>query len=305
MRSQPLDLRSAFALTAAAACWGIATVITKSVLAAVQPITLLLIQLAFSNLLLWALVVFSHQHQLPKRNLLRVGLLGLLNPGLAYTLSLLGLASTTASTSSLLWAAEPVLILALAWVLLREKLSASLIAFSLTALVGVVLISGLVTDQVAGSNVTGNALILAGVACCALYSVLARRLSAESDPLFAVALQQAFALAWAAVLWLLQLSVTQSGPLFQLDSQTWFWAAISGVVYYALAFWFYLHGLARVNASLAGTFINLTPFFGLGGAFVFLNERLSPLQWTGAVVILVSVFAILLLNRELVTKPPS
>lgn len=44
----------------------------------------------------------------------RLSLLGVLNPGLAYALSIAGLAHVTASVSVLLWAIEPILILALA-----------------------------------------------------------------------------------------------------------------------------------------------------------------------------------------------
>ena len=43
-----------------------------------------------------------------------LGRLGLLNPGAAYALSLLGLTTITASLSVLLWALEPLMILFLA-----------------------------------------------------------------------------------------------------------------------------------------------------------------------------------------------
>ena len=57
----------------------------------------LILQLIFSLALLWALVYFRKQ-RLPKlKEWLKVGLLGLLNPGIAYTLSLIGLTTTTAS----------------------------------------------------------------------------------------------------------------------------------------------------------------------------------------------------------------
>jgi drug/metabolite transporter (DMT)-like permease len=44
---------------------------------------------------------------------LQLSLLGLLNPGVAYALGLLGLLSITASLSVLLWATDPVLIMLL------------------------------------------------------------------------------------------------------------------------------------------------------------------------------------------------
>jgi drug/metabolite transporter (DMT)-like permease len=40
-------------------------------------------------------------------------------------------------------------------------------------------------------------------------------------------------------------------------------------------------------------FINLTPVFGVATAYVFLGERLTGMQWLGAVIILVSVTALL------------
>lgn len=289
-----LDGRSAAAFIAAAACWGTATVMTKNILAAIPPLTLLTIQLTVSVSLLWTVVYFSHRCLPGKSKLLSVGLIGLLNPGISYTLSLIGLTTTTASMSTLLWASEPVLILGLAWFMLGEKITPTLITFSIVAIGGVILVGGFFTNQVAVGNVVGNLLILGGVLCCALYTVLARRMRATADPLSAIALQQTFALLWAVAIWPLELRSGQAVNLLQLDLMSWFWAGVSGIIYYALAFWFYLRGLARVNASVAGAFINLIPLFGVGSAYFFLEERLSPLQWIGAVAILFAVFAILL-----------
>lgn len=48
-----------------------------------------------------------------------------------------------------------------------------------------------------------------------------------------------------------------------------------------------------MSASIAGVFINLTPIFGVSGAYLFLDERLLPGQWLGALLILLSVLMIL------------
>ena len=42
-------------------------------------------------------------------------------------------------------------------------------------------------------------------------------------------------------------------------------------------------------ASRAGNFFNLIPVFGISIAYLFLGERLNPVQWAGAAIILVSV----------------
>ncbi len=71
-------------------------------------------------------------------------------------------------------------------------------------------------------------------------------------------------------------------------------AAASGVLYYAAAFWFYLRGLSCVRASVAGGFLNLIPVFGIAPAYVFLGERLTAIQWFGAILIVLSVFILLM-----------
>ncbi len=277
------------ALVVSAACWGIATVISKTALHYLPPVTLLVTQLAVSVAFLWTLLLIQRKPISWNKRWLTVSLLGWLNPGLAYTLSLLGLAHTTASMSTLLWAIEPILILGLAWLILRERLTPRLIALSLLAVAGVLFVAGLGFDVGAASSGRGNGLILAGVACCAVYTVLARRVGADMDALMLVALQQTCALIWALVIWPIELWLVGIEPLRAIPVSAWGWALVSGVIYYALAFWFYLVGLKRLPASQAGLFLNLIPVFGVSAAFLWLGERLSPPQLFGAALILVAM----------------
>jgi drug/metabolite transporter (DMT)-like permease len=76
------------------------------------------------------------------------------------------------------------------------------------------------------------------------------------------------------------------------------WGTVSGLMYYAAAFWFYLTGLRSVPATVAGGFLNLIPVFGITTAYVFLGERLSLTQWAGATTILLSVVALLMWGAQ-------
>src|SRR5262245_59831055 len=143
MRNHQLHSAPVTALVLAAACWGVATVITKHVLTNVPPLTLLVLQLTVSVVFLWAIVLVQRMRLPQRRDIVRLGGLGILNPGLAYTFGLLGLSYTTASMGTLLWAVEPILILGLAWLILRERLTPTLVAFSLLAIVGVMLVAGI------------------------------------------------------------------------------------------------------------------------------------------------------------------
>ncbi len=95
-------------LILASALWAVATVISKKLLASVSPITFLIIQLAPSVSVLWILVLAKGVRPVKWRALLPLVALGWLNPGLSYTLSMLGLTRTTASVATLLWAARDI-----------------------------------------------------------------------------------------------------------------------------------------------------------------------------------------------------
>jgi len=278
-------------LTLAAACWGIGTVVSKRAVGEIPPLALLLIQLVSSVAVLVALV---RLRGLPLRDSAAspiLARLGLLNPGLAYALSLLGLMHITASLSVLLWAAEPLLIMLLAALLLGERVGPGFVLLSLVAAAGM----GLVTlgPDIAGGLI-GVALTLAGVGCCAVYTVLARRWIGTMDStLHVVVTQQAYAVVFA-VACLAVVSLVGGAPdLGRVSPEAWASAVGSGVLYYAAAYWFYLSALRVLPASAAASSFYLIPIFGVAGGVLVLGERLGPIQWVGAATVLAAVYLIL------------
>jgi drug/metabolite transporter (DMT)-like permease len=277
--------RHALALTAAAASWGIATVIAKRAVAEIPPIKLLPIQLV-SSLALLAPVLALRRHDLAwSPDLRRLGALGVLNPGIAYAFSMLGLAQIAASLSVLLWATEPLLILLLAWWILGERISRRLIAAAALAMLGVLLV---VFESGRTGRPLGIVLTLAGVGACAVYTVTARKWITSESSIQVVTLQQGAALAFALLLLGAMSSSTGSG-ISNVSATAWISAIVSGLLYYGAAFWLYLTGLRHVPAAWAGLFINLIPVFGVAAGIRFLDERLSPRQWLGAALILTTM----------------
>src|SRR4051794_14096302 len=190
-----IDRRDLGRLILAATCWGVGTVISKAALTEFAPLTLLVVQLASSLLILTLLL---RRQRVPVLGALptRLGRLGLLNPGVAYALSLLGLVTITASLSVLLWAFEPLLIVALAGVFIGERITRAFIALSLVAVAGLGVV--LYEPGSTGGELVGIALTVAGVLCCAVYSVLTRRFIPDAQETGQVAFaQQAYALALA------------------------------------------------------------------------------------------------------------
>jgi drug/metabolite transporter (DMT)-like permease len=281
--SAQVSYRHVLLVVAATACWGGGTVLSKHVLdRGVAPMTLLVLELAASCMLLSGLMLVVDTGSNRGGRLGRLALLGVLNPGLAYALGLLGLVTVNASLSVLLWGTEPVLILVLAVLILRERVAAATVGAVAVALVGVLLV--IYRPGVTG-NAAGVALTVAAVTACACYTVLTRKMLLDDSSLLVALVQQGAALTFAVIVAFGAVALGVADVGFPHDVGTWLLAASSGAIYYGLAFWFYVGGLRGVSASVAGAFLPLIPVFGLIAA-VLAGERLLGRQWLGAAIVI-------------------
>lgn len=287
--------RHALLLVAATACWGLGTVLSKRVLdQGVAPLTLLAIELLSSSLLLSMVALLLRVRLHWSLSLAKLALLGILNPGVAYALGLLGLVTISASLSVLLWATEPVLIMLLAVVLLREQVAAATVVAVAVALVGVLLV---LYRPGASGAVGGIALTVGAVTACAFYAVLTRWLLLNDSSLTVVLVQQVAALAFAVVLAVGAWLSGSSGLGLPSDAATWVLAAASGTVYYGLAFWFFIAGLRGVPASIAGSLLPLIPVFGLAAAYLA-GDLLTDRQGIGAALVVTATAAAYHFTRQ-------
>jgi drug/metabolite transporter (DMT)-like permease len=286
-------------LIIACAFWGGATVLNKTLLTSAPPLVLLTLQLAASVVGLWVVVAVKRAPLPSGRHLIALFALGLLNPGLAYSLSLMGLARVSASMTTLLWASEPLLIVPLAALLLREAVTWRFVAVLALGFLGVTLVVGLIGGLTNGdSDAGGVILLLLGVLCCALYTVLSRALVGVADSLPIVAIQQSAGALYAAAVLALGTRFGSIHELVALPPATVATAVISGLLYYAAAYWLYLTALRFVPAGVAGAYFNAIPVFGVGLAVIFLGETLTLSQWLGALLIGLSVIGLVRLTPE-------
>ena len=291
MTASSTRVRDLVALILAAACWGLGTVISKAALEELSPIALLAAQLAASVAVL-AIVMWARGLSVRSDAPPLLGRLGVLNPGIAYALSLVGLMTISASVSVLLWALEPIVILLLAAAFLRERITTTLIVASAAAIAGVALV--VYEPAGAAAQAIGIGLTLAGVVCCAVYTVVTRRfIPGVPETSQVVLVQQLYGLG-AAIVALVIAIVSGADPLPSNVTPLGIASAVtSGVLYFAGAYWLYLGALRRVTASAAAASFYLIPIVGVTAAALLLGERLAPIQWVGGGVVLLSVIAIL------------
>lgn len=282
----------------AAACWGAGTVLSKEAVAELPPLTLLAVQLIVSVAVLSLAAAWTRQTVRGTDR--RLVLLGALNPGLAYALSLVGLTLITASASVLIWAMEPILILLLAGVVLSERPGASMVGLSLVAFAGLAIAIGTGAGE---SALLGVALSLAGVLCCVFYGVATRRWIEEAPSiLMVVVLQDLVALAVVAVA-LVVATLAGSSVLPPSLSQGGVVSALaSGVLYYGAAYLLYVSALRILPVSIAAISFYLVPVFGIAAASVA-GERLTWIQWVGAGATIAAVLAVGYLDVRRPSEP--
>ena len=158
-------------------------------------------------------------------------------------------------------------------------------------------IPGRIASEFASEPV-GVLLLVLAVLCCATYTVISRGLSGSADPLFIVTTQQTAGLGWSLAF--LSAGTRYGGwtDIANIGLPQVATAALSGLMYYAAAYWLYLAALRVVPAGVAGAYFNAIPVFGVGLAIVFLGETLTAAQWVNVAAILISVTGLALLTRQ-------
>lgn len=281
------------ALVVSAAFFGIAPTGTKFALGGFGPVTAMGVELLAATALLWiALLHKGYRTPLSGR---RVLALGLLEPGLAYLLYSFGLDLTTASNAALMTGLECGFVVVLAAVFLHERAGWSVVAAAFIAVVGLVVLEGGTAGF--GSPGLGDLLMAAGALSAALYTIVARGLSAEEDSLAVTAHQFAIATAVVLPLAAFRWSSGAEGLPVGVPLQFWLVAAVVGVLGFATGFLLYNSAIPVIKAGPAAVIINLAPAFGLGSAVLWLGETPTAQRMLGATLIAISVALFVAVER--------
>ena len=122
---------------------------------------------------------------------------------------------------------QPLLILGLAYMILKDRVTLPTGICAATALTGVILV---VFQPGAQADATGIALTVAGVGACALYTVLSSKVLADASSLSIVLLQQAAALIFALALLAGSFVLGDPSAVSQVSAIGWLSAAAAGVL---------------------------------------------------------------------------
>ena len=280
---------SFIALFAAIFIWGFAYVVTKSGLSTVPPMLFALLRYAVASVLLVPLALarggLSRVPQpVPWKTLLLMSLTGVT---VYYILFNLALAYTTASQTALIQSAFPAIVAIMAFLWLHEHVSKRRVVGIVLAVIGVVLIvANTEADAGARDPLLGNALAFASVLVWGVYTILAKRM-AKADP---IAVTATISLIGTILLIPAVLIEGANVSLSSIPKSGWVPILYLGALASATSYLLYSRALRDIDASLVGTFINLSPVIGVVAGVVVLDESVTVPAIIGGILVLAGVW---------------
>ncbi len=217
-----------------------------------------------------------------RRDLALLTPLGLVGIGLFYLLYFYTVRESTVGTAAILLYSSPAFVVVLAWLFLREALSAAKVAALLLTICGIFLVVG--AYDPANLEVSPKILLtglLSGLAY-GLYSIFGRPVAARLSP----AVVLSYALAFGAAL-LAVAALPTLGTLAGLSAGSYALLLMLAVIHTALAFALYTYGMRHLGAGRAAIVATVEPVVaGATGVFL-LSEALTAPKVLGALLVLV------------------
>lgn len=187
---------------------------------------------------------------------------------------------TTVATATLCYYMAPIIVILLSPLLLRQHLTKKKLLCVAAALIGMVLVSG-VLEAGGAAGITG---ILLGLGAAALYAtvVLMNQFMGDVPAMDKTILQllSAAAAMLPYVLWTVDFSAQPT------DTLALVMLLVVGVVHTGIAYWLYFGAMGKVPAQTAALLSYLDPVIAILLSALVLGEKLTLLTGVGAVLVL-------------------
>lgn len=268
--------------------WGFNVVAIKVIVEEFPAVTITSLRIFVAAIVVWLVLLFQRNIRLPNKKeflfILFATFTGVV--GHHYFLSV-GLTQTTASNSGLILGTVPLATAILAAIILKEKLTTLRIIGLFIGVTGVT-ITVLQNTGDAFSINRGDVYIALAVLSQALSFIFIKQ---TSDTMKASLITGYMFLIGSFSLFLISLVIEPNSLHLLKGGSTTAWVAffLSGVFATGVGHYLYNNAIPNIGPGKVSIFNNMTPFFALVGASVFLNEQILFTQIFAFVLIVLSV----------------
>jgi len=284
------DERKGILLTIVATlCWGGGMVLSKRSLSSADENSLFVVQLISAWTCILVVTLISGKLSLREWS---YGWLGILEPGIAFYLVLVGLGRTSAINATILQSMEGLMIIGLSFLFFRGRASSRTLFWGAISTIGAVLVTTKDNIFTGVSINSGDSLVLLGTLFAAIYVTLSSRIVGEKNHAESLLFWQ-LSCCTIVVIGYLMLRGEFSLHIDQFNV----FSVSSGALAYGMSFYFYLLGMKYIPTSLSAILLCLTPIFGVFFSVLFISETINAQNIVGFMLILVSS---VLVTREFI-----
>jgi drug/metabolite transporter (DMT)-like permease len=266
----------------AASIWGGMYVVSKVVLEIIPPFSLVTLRLILGAITLALVLYWRGFPRLSKKQLAEILGVGFVGYGVSLGLQFLGTKLSTAANGSLVTSATPAFVLLFAWMLLKEKITNRRLLALFLATLGVLAVIDPRSARLDPDLFLGNLVLIGAAVTWALYSVLVRKVTRDTDVILfsMLAFLGGLPVSLPAGAW--ELSTVGVG---EISLGVVGGVLFIGIISTALAMVLWNTAFAYVDAGLASLTFFAQPVVGTLLGWLFLNERITPLFLLGGALI--------------------
>lgn len=266
----------------AASIWGGMYVVSKVVMTVIPPFSLVVLRLVLGILTLAIIVAIRKSWKVLRRQFWRIFGVGLVGYGISLGFQFVGTKLSTAANGSLVTSSTPAFVLLFAALILAERITLRRLLALGIATAGVVAVIDPCNAVLSPSFFWGNICLVAAALTWALYSVLIRKVTRDTDVLTTTLI--AFIGGLPVCL-----------PLGGWEAVTQGFGRISlgvvggilfiGIISTAIAMYLWNTAFTILDAGRASLTFFAQPVVGTLLSVLFLNEHITPLFVLGGVLI--------------------
>lgn len=286
----------------AAAIWGGMYVVSKVVLEAIPPFSLLTLRLLMGALALWVVIYFrnnfasrglrpresviSIRHQEHKQFFWTSFWVGFVGYGISLGFQFVGTKLSTASNGALITSTTPAFVLLFAPCLLGEKTTLRKIVALVVATLGVLAVIDPRAAELSPALFWGNISLLAAGLTWALYSVLVRKVSQHADLLTSSMMMLLGGLPTSIAFSVWEINMQGIGEItLGIIGGLLF----LGIISTAVAMFLWNYAFAELPAAVASLTFFAQPVVGALLGWFFLSETITPLFIFGGILIAIGI----------------
>lgn len=271
--------------------WGSSFVAAKLAMADFQPMSTAFFRFLGSAIFLW-LMVARFEPDRPKLDqhdvfiFFILGLVGIFGYNALY---FYGVYMTSVTKSSLIIATNPILIVILSAIFLKERVGLPQYLGITLGITGAAIIisNGDIGGLIAQGFSSVDLILLGAVICWATYSVVGKLSLKNFSPLVSTTYATTVGTIFLAPFAIYELSLDQ---LASASLNSWLAILYMSLFVSGISFVIWYDGIKKIGAAKASSFINLMPISAVVLAAIIFQERIGLIQFIGACLVLFGVY---------------